>query len=82
MSKHRMQTVLVLVVFASILSLVGRTESQTTTATWTLAKGWQIPVSVPSRLIANALLEGGSVRETSVTGRAEILNRESIPIAL
>ncbi len=36
----------------------------------------------PSRLIANALLEGGSVRETSVTGKAEILNRESIPIAL
>ncbi len=46
MSKHRMQTVLALVVFASSLSLAGCT-GQTTTATWTLAKGWQIPVSVP-----------------------------------
>lgn len=74
MTKHRMQTVLVFVVFASNHSLAGckeqaaskdssqnekatteaeagtktaATESQPTTATWTLAKGWQIPVSVP-----------------------------------
>jgi PhzF family phenazine biosynthesis protein len=36
----------------------------------------------PSRLVARALLEGGSVRKTSVTGKAEILSRESIPSAL
>jgi PhzF family phenazine biosynthesis protein len=35
----------------------------------------------PSRLIANALLEGGVVRKTSVTGKADILSHENIPIA-
>ena len=60
MNKHRLQTVLLLAVFASSLSLAGcnpqngneettnGTVSQTTTATWTLAKGWQLPVSVPA----------------------------------
>jgi len=35
----------------------------------------------PSRLVAKALLEAGSVRKTSVTGKAEILSRESLPSA-
>lgn len=34
----------------------------------------------PSRLIAKALLEGGSVREASVTGKAEILDHETVPM--
>ena len=35
----------------------------------------------PSRLIAKALLEGNTVRETSVTGKAVILNCENISVA-
>jgi PhzF family phenazine biosynthesis protein len=34
----------------------------------------------PSRLTAKALSQDGSVRETKVTGTADILNRESVPI--
>jgi PhzF family phenazine biosynthesis protein len=34
----------------------------------------------PSRLKARALLEGDVVREASVTGKADILNREIIPV--
>ena len=35
----------------------------------------------PSRLLANALVEGGAVRATSVAGRADLGGRESIEIA-
>jgi PhzF family phenazine biosynthesis protein len=36
----------------------------------------------PSRLMAKVLLEGGKIRQTSVTGKADILNRGRIPIVL
>ena len=75
MSKHRMRTVLMVVIVTGSLLLAGcnqqtanndsskneeaaigaetgaeneAAENQPTTATWTLAEGWQMPVSVPS----------------------------------